>query len=136
LILTFTIALWSCFIGSTAFVTLLIFGSEKVPHKIKKFLYDKNEKFKYDFIIIIILGESSQRFPKKNTSRILIMAFVIFCLVMRTAYTSQMFNNLQSGATHRVIKSLQEMEEKDFTLFLPFYFEGYADSKEIKYNQK
>jgi hypothetical protein len=134
--LTFTIALWISFIGSTVFVLLLIFASEKLPKKIKRFFYEENEKFKYDFIIIIILGECSQRFPRKNTARILIMAFALFCLVLRTAYTSQMFNNLQSGATHGVMQSLQEMEENDFTLFLPYYFEGYADSKEIKYNQK
>lgn len=135
LILPFTLILWIAFISSAVLVNLTIFLSQKLPKHLREHFCEENESFNYGTMIIIIIGDGTSNFPKRNSFRILIMS-VIVCIVLRAAYTSQMFNFIQSGASHKVVESLIEMEAKRFVINLPFYFEGYVDLKELKYDQK
>ena len=136
LILPFTLILWIAFLSSALIVTLVIFLSHKLPRNLREHFVEENESFNYGMMIIIIIGDGTSNFPTRNSFRILIMSFVIVCIVLRAAYTSQMFNFLQSGACHKIVENLMEMEAKRFVINLPYYFGSYVDLKELKYDQK
>lgn len=83
---------------------------------LKFFKIRKN--FPYHNLLMIEVGVAVKILPRNNSARILIMSFVMFCLVVRTSYQSKMFNFLQSGQNKRMMKSLAEMQEQKFNLYL------------------
>lgn len=76
------------------------------------------------------------RIPRENAVRLVLMMFILFCLVIRTAYLTEMFRFLQSGINKGVVESLGEMEQLGFSLHVPFFMEFFIPFNEIKYNRK
>lgn len=100
------------------------------------FRHNVQKKIPYIIIVVILFGGSTTRIPQENALRMILMMFILFCLVMRTAYLTEMFNFLQSGTSRGVVESLNEMEELKFALHVPFFMEFFVPLKEIKYDQK
>jgi hypothetical protein len=128
--------LWVGFFTSTLIFILSIIFTDKSPQKIRKYFYDKNEKFDYNMIFIIIIGDGSSNLPRKSSTRLIVMSFILFCFVLRSAYTSEMFNFLQSGANQPSIDSLEDLNKRGYTFNVPDYFEFYISLKEIKVNPR
>lgn len=136
LIRSFSWKLWIAFLSSTFLVYFLILISRKLPSDLKETFSGHNFTFGFGMMLVIIFGEGTSKFPIKNSLRILIMSFIVQCIVLRAAYTSEMFQFLQSGSSHKVMSSLAEMEENHLLLLVPFYTEFYVPLKEIKFNQR
>jgi ABC-type amino acid transport substrate-binding protein len=136
LIRSFSPLLWVGFFTSTLIFILSIIFTDKSPQKIRKYFYDKNEKFDYNMIFIIIIGDGSSNLPRKSSTRLIVMSFILFCFVLRSAYTSEMFNFLQSGANQPSIDSLEDLNKRGYTFNVPDYFEFYISLKEIKVNPR
>lgn len=81
-------------------------------------LFKIKMRFPLHNLLMIEVGVPVARLPTDNFSRILIMSFLIFCLVLRTIYQSKMFNFLQSQDRKNAVTTLAEMEEQQFDLYL------------------
>lgn len=133
LIRAFSVKLWIGFFLSTLFVFIVLVFANNLPAKMRNLLnFAETERVDYQMVLIIIVGEGTSTLPSKNFLRLIIMSFVLLCLVLRTAYLSEMFNFLQSGDCKKVVETLREMEERKFNLFVPSYVEVYMTLDELK----
>lgn len=107
----------------------------RLSPKIRKYFYEQEGKFRPEFLLVIILGEGSSRFPSKNSFRLILMSFILGCIVLRAAYTSEMFIFLHSGA-NKVVTTLEDMAEEKMILNIPDYTPFYMPLNEIKYNPR
>jgi hypothetical protein len=128
--------LWIGFFTSTLIFILSIIFTDKSPQKIRKYFYGENEKFDYNMIFIIIIGDGSSNLPKKSSTRLIVMSFILFCFVLRAAYTSEMFHYLRSAANHATIESFEEIVDKKFNFYVPYYFDSYIPFDEIKIHKR
>lgn len=73
------------------------------------FLYTRNASF----------GGGQQVLPNRNFARFLLMNFILFCLIMRTAYQGKQFEFMQQDIRRPDVETIEEMIENNFTLFVP-----------------
>lgn len=79
------IGLGLTFLGG--FVTIFVIN--RLPNELKKYFYDAHERSPMFNMLRNLFGISQTILPIKNFGRILLMTFVLFCLVMRTAYQGE-----------------------------------------------
>jgi hypothetical protein len=85
---------------------------------IQDLIFENDVKNSFYNLLMIIVGGSMEKLPKKNFPRILVMTFILFCLVMRTIYQSRMFEFLQAGDNKKMVSTMKEMVEKEFDFYL------------------
>ena len=69
-------------------------------------------------VIAIFMGIGQILLPQRNISRFLFIGFVLFCLIMRTAYQGKYFEFLTTDVRRRPVSQIAELKEKKFTLFM------------------
>lgn len=114
----FSLILWIVVVTVISCACLFIFISKLQTKMIQDWIFENDVKNSYYNLLMIVVGGSIAKLPKKNFPRMLIMTFVIFCLVMRTLYQSRMFDYLQAGDNKRMVSSVQEMAERKFDFYL------------------
>lgn len=75
-----------------------------------------------------LYGISQKVLPGKNFSRFLLMLFLMFCLIIRTAWQGKMFELMQKDMTKREIQSIEELIEKNFTFYMFDLFSYYFNN--------
>ena len=68
-------------------------------------------------VVAIFMGIGQIKLPHRNIARFLFIAFVLFCLIMRTAYQGKYFEFLTSDMSKKPIATMQELIERNFTVF-------------------
>ena len=68
-------------------------------------------------VIGIFMGIGQILLPQRNISRFLFMVFVLFCLIMRTAYQGKYFEFITTNVRKSPVKEIAELKERNFTLF-------------------
>jgi hypothetical protein len=63
-----------------------VLGINRLPSRHKLYFYSKNEKSPMFNILTILFGNAQTHLPDENLGRIILITFVFFCLVVRTAY--------------------------------------------------
>jgi len=63
-------------------------------------------------------GVGDKKLPKGSFARILLILFIFWCLVVRTAYQGKLFEFTTSAIRKPEIMSLEELRNKNFTLFV------------------
>lgn len=93
---------------------LCIFYFKNCSTTVQNLVFENDMHNSYYNLLMIIVGGSINTLPKHNFPRLLIMTFILFCLVVRTVYQSQMFNYLQAGDNKKMVKTLEDMDERGF----------------------
>ena len=82
-------------------------------------------------VVGIFMGIGQLLLPQRNISRFLFTNFLLFCLIMRTAYQGKYFEFITSNMNKKQIASVDELREKNFTVYVDFdefiYEEKYAE---------
>lgn len=69
-------------------------------------------------MLIVIVGSSQPKLPGRNFSRFLLMKFMIFCLVFRSAYQGSVYKFLQSDRSQKIVETIDELVEQKFNLYM------------------
>ena len=69
-------------------------------------------------IVAIFFGIGQILLPHRNIARFIFINFVWFCLIMRTAYQGMYFEYLTSDMRKKPISTVEELRERNFTLFV------------------
>lgn len=85
---------------------------------IRNFIFGAKIRNPYLNMIIVFVGGSQPKLPKKNFARSLLMMFMLFCLVQRTIYQSSLFLFLQSDGRNPALSTIDEMIEKNFVFYI------------------
>jgi hypothetical protein len=75
-------------------------------------------------LISIFLNGGQFKIPGRNFSRFLLMLFIVWSLIIRTCYQSELFKWLQSDARKPKIKSIDELIERNFTWYMPIGYDN------------
>lgn len=118
--LTFICGFWFVIIVS-------IMGS----NKFKNSVFGERINPPYLNMIDICFGGSLHKLPKKNFPRVMLAAFLIFCLVMRSLYQGLMFQFLQSDDRASPVMTVDEMIEKDFHFYMYSIYQEHTENLKI-----
>lgn len=66
----------------------------------------------------IIFGGGIIALPGRNFARYLLAIFILFCLVLRTAYQGKQFEFLQKDMRPADIETIEDMIENNFTFLI------------------
>ena len=114
----FNIVVWICLISTFIIGVIIISIVNCQSYFIKDLVFGRQIRNPYLNLVIAFIGGSQHILPKRNFSRTLLMFFLIFCLVMRNLYLGGLFEFLQSDQRAKEVASVDEINEKDFTVYL------------------
>lgn len=118
LILPFDDDVWALILV-TFFVTFVtIFILRVIQGSIRNFVVGENVSNPAFNVVLIIFGLSQDPLPRRSSARFLMMIFVLYCLIMRTAWQGMMFEFMQKDMRRPEMKSISEMVQQNFTLYM------------------
>lgn len=87
--------------------------------KVQNFVLGPNNASPYLNAVNVFLGGSLDRLPRRNFARTLLCIFMLYCLVVRNAYTGALFKFIHANHLQRpIIASIDELEARDFPFYL------------------
>ncbi|KAL7017004.1 hypothetical protein ACKWTF_010222 [Chironomus riparius] len=96
-------------IGVT-FIFVIRFSSQRIQY----FVIGENVRHPYFNMFIGIIGQNHEQVPVNNFARFLLMNFILFTLVIRTAYQGKLFEIMQLDIKYSEPQTIMEMTEKGY----------------------
>ena len=120
LVLPFDFETWTG-LGVIFFLAAVaVFVINRLPQKYKKLFYGKSKSTTIFKIIETFVGIPHKESPEGNFPRIVLISFIFWCLVMRTAYQGKFFEFITTTVRKAEIETLEELKAKNYTLYLPY----------------
>lgn len=69
-------------------------------------------------ILIVFLGGSDWKLPRKHSLRILITSLLLFCLIVRSIYQGALFNILKQDVVISKIKTIEDINRLHYTFYM------------------
>jgi hypothetical protein len=102
--------------------------------QIQRFVFGRDIRTPSLNLADIFLNGGQNRMPRRNFARFILILFIVWSLIIRTCYQSEMYKNLQSDMRKPRITSIDGLNENNFTLVYLTFNEGLFD--EIKSKRK
>jgi hypothetical protein len=99
-----------------AFVTIFILNFTSV--KLRNFVFGPNVPSPSLNVAAHFFKIGQTIMPGKSFARFLVMSYILYCLIIRTAWQSKMFEFLQKEMRKPEVQSLEELAERNFTVVL------------------
>lgn len=112
-----TVWFWIAATFSAAFVTIFII-SKFANETVQKFVFGRDVKTPSLNILIAFFGQAQNILPGRNFARYLLMLFILFNLIIRSAYQGQMVNFFQSDHRKPGLQTIAEALDKNFTFHI------------------
>lgn len=112
----FWIGLTFCIAFATIFCVAL------AKSKIRNFIIGREIRAPALNVLMIFSGASQVKMPTKNFARFLVMSFVIYSLIIRTAWQGKMFEFMQKEIRKTEVQSIDDMTSRNFTFFVNINF--------------
>lgn len=118
LLLPFHVFTWTGLLAMIIAACLIATIIKCLPQSVHDFVIGKNVRNEYLGIFYVLTGGSQKKLPFRNFARFMLMLFVIFCLVMRVAYTGSLYHQMKSDVTTKEVSSIDDLDEMDFTFYM------------------
>jgi hypothetical protein len=92
LFLTFDFTTWMFLFGTFMCAFIVIFIVSKMSKTIQEKILGENVKCPSMNVIGLLFGLGQTKLPKNNCARIILMSYILFCIVINTAYHGETFN--------------------------------------------
>lgn len=86
--------------------------------KVYNFVVGRDVKTPFHNVIAISLGVSQTQLPNRNFARFILMSFILYCLILRSAYQGGVYNIMKSSERKPAIASLDEMMDKNVKFYM------------------
>lgn len=119
LIKPFRYIIWSCFSSMFIFAILFIYYLRFLGRsKLMDFVYGQGNRLPFSNLLSTLFGGSVlSSLPNRNFARFILIAWLWYTTVMRTAYSGQLYNILQDGKARNTMSSFQEVVNKNYTIY-------------------
>jgi hypothetical protein len=118
------------FLTLTVFMALLIiFLVKQLNKSIQNMIFGANVRHPMFNVVAIFFGMGLKKHSAHNFGRIIMIIFVFFCLIIRTAYQGVQFEMMYREMRKPPVKSVDELHEKNYTIYfndLKMYFDEFA----------
>ncbi|KAG5670801.1 hypothetical protein PVAND_001039 [Polypedilum vanderplanki] len=118
LLLPFDELTWIFLLSTFAFAFMLIFCINRMNKQVKEIFFGKCVTMPSFNVVGTFFGIGQTRLPEANFSRFILMMFIIFCLIFRTAYQGVLFEFMNTDMRKPHAKTIDEVFQKNFTIFL------------------
>ena len=122
LLMPFDRPTWICLgiVFAAAFFVIFLLKLRK-SSSVYEFVIGSNIETPGLNVVAILMGIGQMSLPKRNMSRFMFINFVIFCLIMRTAYQGKYFEFLTSDMRKKPIETIEELKDKNFTVIMEIF---------------
>lgn len=103
------------------------------PIKVQRFVYGREIKTPTMNLISIFLNGGQFKTPGRNFSRFVLMLFVLWSLIVRTCYQSELFKFIQADLRKSVPDTIDELFTNNFSLYESIYTQRSLTSLFEKY---
>lgn len=114
----FTLAVWIAiamiFITANLVIGLVSYCWENAYD----FVIGRNVKTPLWNMFLIVFGSSQHQLPKRNFARFILMAFILYWIILRSAYQGEIFKILKSSKRKPEIASVKEMMDNNYVFYL------------------
>jgi hypothetical protein len=122
LLLPFDLYVWILLILTCSLSLGTICVVNRASEAVRDFVFGRNVHDPTLNLARIFFGLGQNILPGRNFARFITMMFIIFSLIIRTAWQGKMFEFMQRDMTKPEVKSIEEMIEKNFTFYLSIWF--------------
>ncbi len=114
----FDLFVWICFLLIFLAAIIAVFILKGRPKIVRNFILGRDVRTPILNLIGLSLGVTAFKVPGRNFARTLLMIYILYMLVLRTAYQGALFKSLQMDLHQPAPKSISEMIDKDFKFHL------------------
>ncbi|KAG5667183.1 hypothetical protein PVAND_015178 [Polypedilum vanderplanki] len=114
LLLPFDLTTWILLLITFGFGFFVIFIINQMSIKIQEKVYGRNIKTPSLNIISTFFGIAQLKLPKTNFARFILVMFIMFCLIIRTAYQGVIFDFMNSDMRKPHATTIEEVFEKNY----------------------
>ncbi|XP_023158812.1 uncharacterized protein LOC110117946 [Ceratitis capitata] len=119
------LAIGVCCVGGMIFIRLVIRHAN--PSTCEK-LIGNPRRSDCTSLIITMMGNPLQVLPRRNSARLLLMAWLLATLVLRSAYQSKLFDTLRTSQRMPVPNSIAGLVENKYILLADRYVNFYPEN--------
>ncbi|KAM7349336.1 uncharacterized protein ACRADG_008333 [Cochliomyia hominivorax] len=118
LIKPFRYIIWSCLTSSVMFGILFIYFLRFLgKSKLMDFVYGQGNRTPFTNLLSALFGVSVFNLPQKNFARYLLVVFLWYTNILRSAYSGALYNLLQDGRQRNSYRSINELVDNNFTFY-------------------
>lgn len=125
LLMPFDYTTWSLVLLTFLLAFAAIFVTKFVTNRTRNCIFGSSKPIPFLDIGIIFFGISQVQLPRKTFARFLIMVFVLYSLIIRTAWQGKTFEFLQKEVRKVEVQSIDEMIGKNFTFYMKCGYKAY-----------
>lgn len=115
---------WIFFVLYLIIGNIAIFVVTRSSKVIQNFVFGKKIKNPYLNLWIVVFGTTQHRLPGRNFSRFLLMNFLIFTLILRTAYQGKLYHFLQANIRYPEPQNIDSLIDLGYNFM---FSEGHLD---------
>lgn len=113
--------IWILITFTCSFVTITIVSY--MPHKVQTVVFGSQSTTPSLNIAVAFFGLGQMTLPRKSFGRFLLMAFILYSLIIRTAYQGASFEILQKEVVKKPIQSVEELIQKNYSMYAAYDFD-------------
>jgi hypothetical protein len=117
MILPFDAMIWTFLIITFAVAFLSIFIINYASRAIQDMIYGENVTSPALNLVAIFFGIGQTRLPIENFSRIILMVFILFCLIIRTAYQGVQFDMMTRDMRKPLPKTISDLVDMGYVIY-------------------
>lgn len=99
-----------------AYIVILIVSHLSI--NTQHFVFGRRIRYPYFNVLQTFFGVSLSRLPGRNFARFFMTAFVLYCLVIRTAYQGKMFQQITGNVRKPTPTSVSELLASNYPIFV------------------
>jgi hypothetical protein len=125
MILPFDELTWILLILTFLMAFLFIFIVNFTTRKVRDVIYGRDVNTPAFNVVAIFFGIGQTRLPGKVFSRVILMLFILFCLIIRTAYQGVQFDMLTKDMRKPLPKTIADLKDMGYII-------NYFDSESVR----
>ncbi|CRK91819.1 CLUMA_CG005444, isoform A [Clunio marinus] len=117
LLLAFDKPVWNLIIITFALAFMAIIILRFCPRSIREFVIGRNVKEPALNVLIAFFGVGQTILPRRNFARFLLIMFILYSLIIRTAYQGKSFEFLQKYMKRKGVQTVKDLFDKNYTIY-------------------
>lgn len=109
---------WVLLLVTLLVAIVVIFVLQFQSPRCQALVLGEDNRYPITNLCIAAYGGSQAKLPRKNFSRFLLIKFVLFCLIVRSAYQGSLFKFLQMEKHHKDVETISDMIDQKFDIFV------------------
>ncbi|KAG5668364.1 hypothetical protein PVAND_016305 [Polypedilum vanderplanki] len=116
LLMPFDFTTWCLLLGTFCTAFLLIFIINKMNKNVQKVVYGEGVTMPSLNVVSTFFGIAQTKLPKLDFARFILINFICFCLIFRTAYQGVLFDYMNSDMRKPHAQTIDEVFDNDFRI--------------------